>query len=163
MNGRRTIVELDQERLRSASQLLMRTLGLTSYAGGALESLELAARTPGAETRALGCVRDDVLDGVIVFGTFAGADGAGRIHFVVVSDASRRAGVGRSLAEAAIERLRGERARFVLVELPDDAHALPGAGAFFGPLGFREESRVENFFRHGVALSFVRRDLADAG
>jgi ribosomal protein S18 acetylase RimI-like enzyme len=156
---RRTIVEVDEGRLKAASQVVMRALGLTSYATGAIEWIETAARAPGPESRALASARGDALDGVIVFGAFAGAPGAGRIHLVVVDEASRRTGVGRSLAEAAIERMRDERARFVLAELPDDARALPAASAFLAAMEFREESRVENFYRDGVALSFMRLDL----
>lgn len=156
---RRAIVELDPARLPQAAQLLMRALSLTSYAAQALESLELATRSPGTESRALASGNGDEADGVIVFGAFAGAIGAGRLHLVVVDDASRREGVGRSLVEAAIARLRGEGARFVLAELPDDPHALPHARVFLAALGFREESRVENFFRDGVALAFMRRDV----
>lgn len=141
----------------------MRALGLTSYAAGALDALELAALAPGAEARALGSVCGERLDGVIVFGAFAGASGAGRIHLVIVDEASRRAGIGRSLAEAAIAQMRAARARFVLAELPDDAHALPGANTFFAAIGFREESRVENLFRDGISLSFMRRDLVIDG
>ncbi|HEY7861836.1 MAG TPA: hypothetical protein VIB98_10340, partial [Gemmatimonadaceae bacterium] len=101
MSARRTIVDLDQARLSSASELVMRALGLTSYAAGAIEALEMAAREPGAESRALASAQGEATDGVIVFGAFAGTDGAGRIHLVVVDDSSRRAGVGRSLAEEA--------------------------------------------------------------
>lgn len=163
MSARRTIVDVEQARLSAASQLVMRALGLTSYAAGAIEALEMAAREPGPEWQALASAQGEATDGVIVFGAFAGAEGAGRIHLVVVDDSSRRAGVGRSLAEEAITRMCGARARFVLAELPDDAQALPGASAFLSAIGFREESRVENFFRDGVALSFMRRDLAKNG
>ena len=158
---RREIVELDTVRLPPGAQLLMRALALTPYAPNAIASLEVAARSPGAEFRSLASVHRSAIDGVIVFGTFAGADRAGRLHLVVVDEASRREGVGRSLVEAAVDFLRGESARFLLAELPDDSRALPHAGVFLASLGFREESRVENFFRDGVALAFLRRELSD--
>jgi len=156
----RGIIELDTARLPLASQLVMRALALTPYAPGAIESLELAARSPNAESRALASVRGKAVDGVVVFGTFAGADRAGRLHLIVVDDASRREGVGRSLVNAAVARLRDERTRFVLAELPDDSLALPHARDFLASLDFRVESRVENFFRDGVALAFLRRELS---
>ena len=140
----------------------MRTLGLSSYAAGALESLELAVRAvpaPGAEARAIGALRGESLDGVAVFGAFAGAVGAARLHLVVVDEGARRNGAGRALVDAAIAHARSEASRFVLAEVPDDARALPGAHAFLAAMGFREESRVEDFFRDGIALTFLRRDL----
>lgn len=160
MTVRGTIVELDSPRLAPAAQLVARALGHTTYAGGALEALELAVRTPGSEARALGCVRDERVDGVIVFGAYAGAIGAGRIHLVIVDLALRRTGVGRLLVNAAVAHLRSDRARFALAELPRDEQALPGAFAFLAAMGFREESRVEDFVRDAIALSFMRRDLA---
>ena len=157
---RRDIIELDPARLPLASPLVMRALALTPYAPGAIESLELATRSPNDESRALASVRHGAIDGVVVFGTFAGADRAGRLHLVVVDEGSRREGVGRALVEAAVARLRGEGARFLLAELPDDALALPHAGVFLASLDFREESRVENFFRDGISLAFLRRELS---
>lgn len=141
----------------------MRALGLSSYAAGALESLELAVRAPGAEARAVGALHGETLEGVAVFGEFAGAVGAARLHLVVVDEGARRSGVGRALVEAAVAHARNEASRFVLAEVPDDARALPGAREFLAALGFREESRVEDFFRDGVALTFVRRDLETSG
>jgi ribosomal protein S18 acetylase RimI-like enzyme len=157
---RRKIIELDAVQLPAATQLLMRALSLTPYATGALESLEGAARSPDSESRALACVDGDAMHGVAAFGAFAGADGAARLHFVVVGETSRREGIGRALVEAAIARLRAEGARFVLAELPDDSLALPHARDFLSRLDFREEGRVENFFRDGVSLAFLRRDIA---
>jgi ribosomal protein S18 acetylase RimI-like enzyme len=156
VSARRAIVRVEPSLLPRAARLVERALRDTPYLPGALEALS-------AEGHALASVRGALLEGVIVFGAFAGASGAGRLHFVVVDETVRRTGVARSLAEAAIAQLRDERARFVLAELPDDAHALPAANAFLTSLGFREESRVENFFRDGVALSFMRRDLAGGG
>jgi len=160
MSVRRDILELDSALLGAATQLAMRALSLTPYGPGALESLELAARSPGSEARALACVDGGVVEGVIAFGAFAGAEGAARLHLVIVRDESRREHVGRALVEAAVARLGAEGARFVLTELPDDSLALPHARDFLTNLGFHEESRVENFFRDGVSLAFMRRELA---
>jgi ribosomal protein S18 acetylase RimI-like enzyme len=155
----RTIAPVAPALLARASLLVERALHDTRYVEGALEALDAAVRAPGVDGRALASGRDEVPEGVIVFGTFAGASGAGRIHLVAVDAAARRTGVGESLAEAAIAQLRADGARFVLAELPDDPRALPGAQEFLEALGFREESRVEHFFRDGIALSFMRREL----
>ena len=49
-------------------------------------------------------------------------------------------------------------ARFLLAEMPDD----PARGTVFALLrehGFREEARVPDFYREGVALTFLRLEL----
>jgi len=49
-------------------------------------------------------------------------------------------------------------ARFLLAEMPDD----PALGTVFALLrehGFREEARVPDFYREGVALTFLRLEL----
>jgi hypothetical protein len=58
-----------------------------------------------------------------------------------VSDASRAAG-----------------ARYLLAEMPDDP-ALGTVLALLRDHGFREEARVPDFYREGVALTFLRLDL----
>jgi ribosomal protein S18 acetylase RimI-like enzyme len=155
---RRSIVPVSRSLLPQARLIVERALHDTAYLDGALDALRAAVIAPGADGRALACVRDDQVDGVIVFGFFGGANGAGRLQLVVVEEGSRRARVARALAEEAFKLLRAEGARFVLAELPEDERALPGARAFLEALAFRVESRVEDFFRDGVALAFMRRD-----
>jgi GNAT superfamily N-acetyltransferase len=82
-----------------------------------------------------------------------------RRQLAVVEESSRRTRAGRALVEHAIALLGGEGARFLLAELPDDPRALHGARAFLESASFREESRVDDFYRVGVALSFMRREL----
>ena len=140
-------------------QLVERVLGDTPYLDGALEALCSAVGAPGADGRALASVAGERVEGVIVFGFFGGAVGAGRLQLAVVEESSRRTRVGRALVEHAIALLGGEGARFLLAELPDDPRALHGARAFLESASFREESRVDDFYRVGVALSFMRREL----
>ena len=137
-----------------------RVLRDTHYLAGALDALRSAAGAPGAEGSALACLRSDDVEGVIVFGIFAGTSGAGRLHFVVVENRARRGGVARALVTAAIDSLEASGARFALAELPDDAHDLPGSRDLLDALGFHEESRIDDFYRRGVALVFMRRELA---
>jgi len=157
---RRSIVPISRSLLAQARLIVERALHDTAYLDGALDALRAAVDAPGAERRALACVRDERIEGVIVFGFFGGANGAGRLQLAVVDEGSRRARVGRALAEEALALLQAEGARFVLAELPEDERALPGARAFLEALEFRLESRVEDFFRDGVALAFMRRDPA---
>lgn len=161
MRARREIVSVTRLLLPRATQLVERALDGTPYLDGALDALRLAVRAPGGDGRALACVISERIEGVIVFGFFGGADGAGRLQLTVIEESSRRTRAGRTLAVHAIALLGREGARFVLAELPEDPGALPGARAFLESLSFTQESRVENFYREGIALSFMRRDLLD--
>lgn len=129
------------------------------YRQALAEWLDQALRQPGDEARAL--VVDDAAGpaGVIVFGLFAGAQGAGRLHFVAVAERHRGRGAGRALLAGALDVLRARGARFVIAEVPDDAAALGDYWAFLAETWFHEESRVDDLVRDGVAMAFLRRDL----
>jgi ribosomal protein S18 acetylase RimI-like enzyme len=130
------------------------------YLAGVVDALNSAVRAPNVEGRALASVRGDDVHGVIVFGIFGGTSGAGRLHFVAVESRARRDGVARALVNAAIEALRAAHARFVLAELPDDPRVLGGSRNFLEALGFAEESRIDDYYRDGIALVFMRRELS---
>ena len=159
MSERRLIVPVSPSLLDDASAVVGRTLHDTRYLAGALDALRSAVSAPSTDGRALASMSGSDIEGIIVFGIFGGTSGAGRLHFVVVEHRARRAGAARALVDAAIGALRVNGARFVLAELPDDPHALPDARDFLHALGFTQESRVEDFYRDGVALSFLRREL----
>jgi ribosomal protein S18 acetylase RimI-like enzyme len=159
VSERRLIVPVSPSLLDRACAVVDRALHDTRYVAGALDALRSAVHAPGADGRALAGMSGDDIDGIVVFGIFGGTSGAGRLHFVAVEHHARRAGVGRALVDAAIDALRTENARFVLAELPDDPHALPDAHRFLHALGFTQESRVEDFYREGIALAFLRREL----
>jgi ribosomal protein S18 acetylase RimI-like enzyme len=159
VSARRSIVPVSPSLLARACAAVEGALHDTHYLDGALDALRSAVAAPGDDGHALACVSDDALDGVIVFGLFGGASGAGRLHFVLVEQAARRTGTARALVDAALHALTASGARFALVELPDDPRELPGARDLFRALGFSEESRVDDFYRDGVGLSFLRREL----
>ena len=159
MSERRLIAPVTPALLPRATRVVERALHETPYLTSALGTLRSAVSAPSAAGRALATVRDEQLEGVLVFGFFGGTNGAGRLQLAVIEEGARRARAGRTLVDAAIAVMRAEGARFVLAELPEDPRALPGARAFLESMSFREESRVENFYREGVALSFMRRDL----
>lgn len=159
MSERRRLVPLSPSLLPGALETVERALHRTHYLTGTIESLRSAVAAPGTDGRPLASMTGERIDGVAVFGIFGGTSGAGRLHFVVVEPSLRRTGVARALTESAIAQLAASDARFVLAELPDDADALPGAREFLCALGFAEESRVDDYFRDGVALSFMRREL----
>jgi ribosomal protein S18 acetylase RimI-like enzyme len=142
-----------------ASRVVERALAGTRYLAGTLDALRSATISPGADARALASMLGEHLVGVIVFGFFGGASGAGRLQIVAVEGDARRVGVGAAMVREALAALREDGARFVLAELPADSHALPGAREFLESFGFREESRVDDFYRDGLALSFMRLEL----
>ena len=162
MSERRQIVPVSPALRSGTSALITRALEGTRYLDGALEALHAAIASPSADARALASTVDARIDGVVVFGCFGGASGAGRLQIVAVERAARRAGVGAALAREALDALRADGARFALAELPDDALGLPDAREFLESLGFVEESRVEDFYRDGLALAFMRLELGAA-
>jgi ribosomal protein S18 acetylase RimI-like enzyme len=89
----------------------------------------------------------------------AGADGAGKMHAMAVAPDAQRHGIARALIEAFVAELAERGARFVLVEFPD-ATELAAGRTLLAHAKFREESRVPDYFRDGIALVFLRRDIA---
>lgn len=159
MSEQRHIVPLSPSLLPGALATVGRALHHTHYLDGALDALRSAVGAPGADGRAMASMAGEQIEGVAVSGLFGGTSGAGRLHFLVVEPGVRRTGVGRALANAVIAQLASTGARFVLAELPDDVAALPGARELLRAAGFMEESRIDDFFRDGVALAFMRREI----
>jgi ribosomal protein S18 acetylase RimI-like enzyme len=138
--------------------LLMGALGVTPYIDRALEVLELAERGSDPEHRALVIARDGTVAGLVLFGSIAGTRGGARLHTAVLAPGVDADDVGERLMRAATSVLKTGGARFLLAEMPDD----PALGAVFALLrehGFREEARVPDFYREGVALTFLRLEL----
>ncbi|MEO8879713.1 MAG: hypothetical protein ABI446_04905 [Gemmatimonadaceae bacterium] len=159
MSDWRTILPVSPDLLPQAALVVERGLRGTPYLDGALEALRSAVESSDPKGRAVGTSIDGRLESVIVCGFFGGASGAGRLQLAVVEPEVRRVRLGWLLVEDAVSYLGIHGARFVLAELPDDSHALPGAREFLESMSFREESRVENFYRDGIAQLFMRRDI----
>ena len=113
------------------------------------------------EYLAIVAAEESALVGLIVFGETAGARGAGRIYLVAVNPHARRRGIATTLAEAACRDLTERGARFVMIELPDDAQR-SGARLAAERAGFHEEGRVEDYLSDGVSLLFLRRNCGGA-
>ena len=145
-----------------ARALVHAVLGVTPYVDRAVELLDQAARGGDPEARALVIERDGTIAGLVVFGTVAGTNGAARLHALVLDRGIDPDDVGARLTDAAAAALADHGARLILAELPDDAALSAVAGVLLRN-GFREEARIPDFFREGVALSFLRRDLGNAG
>jgi len=112
-----------------------------------------------AESAGLVAEADGHPVGVAVFGLVAGAEGAAKMHGMAVAPEAQRHGIARALIEAFVEDLRRRGARFVLVEFPDAAE-LAGGRTLLQQAKFVEESRVKDYFRDGIALVFLRRNLS---
>jgi ribosomal protein S18 acetylase RimI-like enzyme len=138
--------------------LLMGALGVTPYIDRALEVLELAERGNEPDHRALVIARDGTVAGLILFGTVAGTKHAARLYTAVLAAGVSVDDVGGRLMRAVSAATRASGAQFMIAEMPDD----PAIGAVLALLrehGFREEARVPDFYREGVALAFLRLEL----
>jgi ribosomal protein S18 acetylase RimI-like enzyme len=138
--------------------LLMGALGVTPYIDRALEVLTLAERGNDPEHRALVIARDGTVAGLAMFGTIAGTVGGARLHTAVLAPGVEADDVGERLMRAVAQASRDAGGRFMLAEMPDD----PALGAVLTLLrqhGFSEDARVPDFFRDGVALTFLRLPL----
>ena len=149
---------LQPEDSQATRVLLMGALGITPYIDRALEVLQLAERGNDPEHRALIIARDGTVAALALFGTIAGTAHGARVHTAVLAPGVEIEDVGMRLLDAVASAARGSGADFLLAELPDDP-ALGTTLALLRQHGFRDEARVPDFFRDGVALTFLRRAL----
>jgi GNAT superfamily N-acetyltransferase len=149
---------LQPEDSQATRVLLMGALGITPYIDRALEVLELAERGNDPEHRALVIARDGTVAALALFGTIAGTARGARVHMAVLAPGVDLEDVGMRLMDAVAGATRSSGADFLLAEMPDDP-ALGTTLALLRQHGFRDEARVPDFFRDGVALTFLRRDL----
>ena len=149
---------LSEGDLGAALALLRDAVRAPWYTDALASVVESAALAPSVEARGLIAELDGVLAALAVYGEYAGATGAGRLHLAAVAGSHRRRGLGTKLLSKIEEELTASAARFILAELPDDSHALDDYIAFLRARSFTEESRIPDFHRPGVALLFLRRD-----
>lgn len=152
---------LRPEERDDALALLEAVLGATPYHARAREVLEISLRGDDPEHASLAMVSDGKLEALALFGAIAGSIGAARLHFALLA-AGLPAGQGAGLLDALAERSRARGARFLLAELPDDT---PWAAsiALLRRCGYTEEARIPDYYRQGIALLFLRRELRESG
>ncbi len=141
-----------------ARALVYAVLGVTPYVDRVVELLDDATRGNDPEARALVIERDGTIAGLAIYGLVAGAIGAAKLHAMVLDPGVSAEDVGGRLTAAAASAVTSSGGRLLIAELPDD----PALGAVPSVLlrnGFREEARIADFFRDGVALTVLRRDL----
>jgi hypothetical protein len=137
--------------------LVLGVLGVTPYVDRAMELLAAAERGD-PESLALIIERDGTVAALALFGPVAGASNAWRLPAVLLAPEVGAREVGRAMIAGVVETVRAKGGRFLIAELPADA-VLGRSLSLLRANGFKEEGRVRDFFRDGVALLFLRRDL----
>lgn len=150
----RALVAGDSEPARA---LVWGALGVTPYVDRVVELLSAAERGD-PESRGLVMERDDTVAALALFGPVSGTSGAWHLSTVLIAPRFQLREVGDAIVEAVADMARCAGARLLMAELPADA-ALGRTLTLLRANGFRQEGRVPDFFRDGVALLFLRREL----
>jgi hypothetical protein len=140
------------EDARSAHDVLERGFRGTAYLARLHEVLDDALRFEDPEYLCLLAESEgeNALEGLVLFGTILGARLATRIHAVVAPDPR----VQLALLDAVRETCMRSGERLVVCELPHDT-PFDLAGIALLARGYREEGRIEDFVRDGVALRLL--------
>lgn len=144
----------DAEPVRS---LVFGVLGVTPYVDRAIELLAAAERGD-AEYRALVIERDGTVASLAVFGPVSGSNGIWHMRVLLFAPQVEPREVGQSILESVFDHVRRAGGRLLVAELPADA-VLGRSLTVLRKHGFRQEARIPDFFRPGVALLFLRREL----
>jgi len=131
----------------------------SSYCVSLRSALEAVLAGADPESRGLVAIDDGRLVGIVVYGAIAGSVGAGRLQLIVIDRDTRMRGIATTLVHAAIAALGAEGVRFITVELPDDP-TLSALKQLLLRCRFSVEATVADYFRDGVDLAILRRDLA---
>jgi L-amino acid N-acyltransferase YncA len=139
-----------------AHQLLVSRLGVTPYVDRAVEILNIAERGGDEENRAYVVARDGIVAGLALFGRIAGTEAGFRLHLLLV--VSSEDDVGERLLEAVNHAVTDSGGRFLVAEIADEP-ALSATVLLLRDHGFDEAGRIPHYFRDGVPLVILRRDL----
>ena len=133
----------------AARATIMDQLRGTPYLARHLEVLDCALRFEDPEYLCLlaAPAEDDAPTGLVLFGTVLGARLATKVHGVLASDPR----VQLALIDAVRETCVRSGERLVVCELPHDAPFDVASVALLAS-GYREEGRIDDFVRDGVAL-----------
>jgi hypothetical protein len=136
----------------SARALIGNVFRGTAYLERMSELLESALQFEDPEYLCLLAAPDEEgpPDGLVFFGTILGARLATKVHAVVSPDPR----VQLALVDAVRETCRHSGERLVVSELPNDPPFDVSAVALVAR-GFREEGRVDDLVRDGVALRLL--------
>ena len=150
----RSLAQGDAEAVRA---LVLGTIGVTPYVD---RVLEIAKASDGSdpENHALITERDGTVAALALFGPVAGAEGVWHLRALLLAPRIEVRDVGGAIVDAVTTYVQQRKARFLIAELPAD----PAIGASLSLLrarGFRQEARIPDFFRDGVALLFLRMNF----
>lgn len=148
---------LSSEEAEPARALVLGVLGMTPYVDRALE-LVAAAERGDPEVHALVNARDGTVAALALYGPVAGASGAWHLSLLLTAAGIDARAIGVPLITTALEEIRASGGRFLLAELPADP-VIGSTLTLLRKTGFRQEARIPDFYREGVALLFLRRDL----
>ena len=141
----------------SVRALVLGALGITPYVDRALELIQ-AAEAGDPESRALVIARDGTTAALALFGPVAGSEGTWHLSLLLIAPRVAVREVGGVMVDGVLAAIRAAEGRLLVAELPAD----PAIGASLSLLrarGFKQEARIPDFYREGVALLFLRRDL----
>ena len=150
----RALTPGDAEPVRA---LVWGTLGITPYVDRVVELLTAAERGD-PESHALVIERDGTVAALALYGPVAGASDAWHLSMVLVAPRVELREVGRSIVDGVVDSVKQAGARVLVAELPADA-VLGRSLSLLRANGFKQEGRVPDYFRQGVALLFLRREL----
>ena len=152
-----TVRPIEGRDRESTQELIAVALDGTSHIARAREVLEISLGRHDREHRALVAERSGRIVGVVCHGDLIGAERVARLHFLALASTNERE-AARELIRAVDAAASSAGARFVFTELADE----PPAAATFAALreaDYREETRIADYVRDGVALVFLKRSL----
>ena len=136
---------------------MLAALGVTPYVDRALELLKAAERDD-PETKALIIERDGTVAALALFGPVSGAQDTWKLATFLLSERVEARDIGHALLDAVVDVATKAGGRLLTAELPAD----PVIGRTLTLLranGFKQDGKIPDYFRDGVALLFLRREL----
>jgi GNAT superfamily N-acetyltransferase len=136
---------------------VLAALGVTPYVDRALELLKAAERDD-PETKALLIERDGTVAALALFGPVSGAQDTWKLATFLLSERVEARDIGHALLDAVVDVATKAGGRLLTAELPAD----PVIGRTLTLLranGFKQDGKIPDYFRDGVALLFLRREL----
>jgi ribosomal protein S18 acetylase RimI-like enzyme len=137
--------------------LVLGAIGVTPYVDRVLELLAAAERGD-PEAHALVIERDGTVAAMALFGPVAGASGTWHLSMLLIAPRVDVRVIGTAITEGVVSAVRDANGRLIVAELPGDP-VIGGALSLLRANGFRQEGRIPDFFRDGVAMLFLRRDV----
>lgn len=144
----------DEEPVRA---LVYGALGVTPYVDRVMELLDAAERSD-PESCALVVERDGTVAALALYGPVAGARDVWKIHTILLAPRVDPREVGHAVMDALLATTRERNARLLVAELPADA-AYGATLSLLRASDFDQEGRISDYYRDGVALLFLRREL----